>query len=56
MKAIDDRAPAVTKGEISSAPAGGWEVSVAVVAPLGRPVAVADATVAKVITIRPFSR
>jgi hypothetical protein len=43
-------------GEISSTPAGGRAVSVAVAAPAGRPVAVAVATDANVTTIRPFSR
>src|SRR5271166_842457 len=56
LKAIDGRAPREANGEISRTPAGGWDVSVALEAPLGSPVAEPDATVARVITISPCSR
>ena len=56
MNVAENLAPTATKGEINSTPAGGWEVSVVVAAPVGRLVAVAEPTDANVTTISPFSR
>jgi len=50
------RAPFATNGEISSAPAGGWEVSVAVVDPAGSSLDSPAAIVPNVTTIRPLVR
>ena len=56
LNAIVGRAPALTNGESSSAPAGGSALSVAVAAPAANPLAVALPTAPKVITISPRSR
>ena len=53
LNAVDGRAPAAANGEISSTPAGGCELSVAVAAPAGSPVSVAVCTELNVMTIRP---
>src|SRR5437588_8682385 len=55
-KALAERAPARMKGEISSAPAGGWVVSVELAVPSGNSAAVACITDANVTTIRPCAR
>jgi hypothetical protein len=56
LNAAVGRAAAFAKGEISNAPAGGCEVRVAVEAPGGSPVAVAERTDPNVTTIRPEVR
>jgi uncharacterized protein GlcG (DUF336 family) len=56
LSSPQERAPTDAKGEIKSAPAGGCAVSVAVAAPAGRPVAVAEPIDANVTTINPLSR
>src|SRR5690349_6711337 len=55
-KASAGRAPAAAKGEITRAPTGGCEVSVARVDPGGSPDAVPAAMDANVATISPCSR
>ena len=51
---MEELAPAVTNGEIKSAPAGGWEASVVLAEPLGSPLADPATIEPNVTTIRPL--